>query len=91
MEIVIGSIPPLKLQNQKLPPQATPPIEAQLLNVRSPRRGVAGPSGRERRNKKASDPRAGRVLTIMVPDARQLPADIDTEKYDVSIRLIRRS
>jgi len=90
MEIVIGSIPPLKLQNQKLPPKAGALIEAQLLHVRPPRKGIAGPSGRERRNKQANDPRTGRVLTVMVPDARQLPADIDTSKYDVSIRLIRR-
>lgn len=30
------------------------------------------------------------VLTIMVPDASQLPADIEIAKYDVAIRLIRR-
>lgn len=90
MEIILGSIPPLKGQGQKPPPTSTPPIDAQLLNVRPPRKGIAGPAGMERRNKSVSDPKSGRVLTILVPDARLLPADIDTVKYDVSIRLIRR-
>jgi len=90
MEIIIGSIPPLKAQEKKLPSTATTAIDAQLLHVRPPRKGIAGPSGMERRNKKANDPRLGRVLTIMVPDARLLPTDIDTAKYDVSVRFIRR-
>jgi hypothetical protein len=91
MEIIIGSIPPLKTGGKKLPPTTSQPIEAQLLHVRPPRKGVAGPSGMERRNKQAKDPKRGRVLTIMVPDARLLPADIDSARYDVSLRLIRRS
>lgn len=90
MEIIIGSIPPLQSQNRKPLPGNSMPIAAQLLHVRHPRKGIAGPSGRERRNKQANDPRTGRVLTIMVPDASQLPPDIDSAKYDVSIRLIRR-
>ncbi len=90
MEIIIGSIPPLPSQAQKLPAKGGNFIEAQLLHVRPPRKGIAGPSGRERRTKQGVDPRKGRVLTIMVPDASLLPADIETAKYDVTIRLIRR-
>jgi len=90
MEIIIGSIPPLPAQGQKLPEKSGVAIEAKLLHVRPPRKGIAGPSGRERRTQEASDPARGRVLTIMVPDATQLPADIDTARYDVSIRLIRK-
>lgn len=90
MEIIIGSIPPLPAQGQRLPEKSSGRIDAQLLNVRPPRKGIAGPSGRERRTKDASDPLRGRVLTIMVPDATQLPADIDTVRYDVSIRLVRK-
>lgn len=90
MEIIIGSIPPLPAQPQKAPPKATPLIEAQLLHVRPPRKGISGPSGRERRSKQANDPRNARVLTILVPDASLLPADIDTARYDISIRLVRR-
>jgi len=90
MEIVIGSVPPLKQQARKTQQDKSSSITAQLLHVRPPRKGIAGPSGRERRNKEVNDPRNGRVLTIMVPDAAQLPADIATAKYDVTIRLIRR-
>lgn len=90
MEIIVGSIPPLNPQRQKSPQGNNSVIAAQLLHIRPPRKGVAGPSGRERRNRQATDPRMGRVLTIMVPDASQLPSDIDSGKYDVSIRLIRR-
>ena len=90
MEIIIGSMPPLPARGQKLPEKSTGAIDAQLLHARAPRKGIAGPSGRERRNKESSDPLRGRVLTIMVPDAGLLPADIDTARYDVSIRLIRK-
>ncbi len=90
MEIIIGSIPPLMPQSQRLPQRNSSVIKAELLHVRPPRRGIAGPSGRERRNSKVNDPRTGRVLTIMVPDASQLPSDMTSAKYDVSIRLIRR-
>jgi hypothetical protein len=90
MEIIIGSIPALPAHGQKLPEKSGGAIEAQLLHVRPPRKGIAGPSGRERRVKEGTDPARGRVLTIMVPDATQLPADIDTARYDVSVRLIRR-
>ncbi len=90
MEIIIGSIPPLMSQTQKPLQKNNSVITAELLHVRQPRKGIAGPSGRERRNKQANDPRTGRVLTIMVPDASQLPADMDSAKYDVSIRFIRR-
>jgi hypothetical protein len=90
MEIIIGSIPPLATSGQRLPEKTSAHIDAQLLHVRPPRKGIAGPSGRERRTKDASDPLRGRVLTIMVADGRQLPADIDTARYDVSIRLVKK-
>lgn len=90
MEIIVGSIPPLPSQNQK-PNQPKPTfLEALLLHVRPPRKGIAGPSGMERRNKQAKDPYNGKVLTIMVPDGSLLPPDIETAKYDVAIRLVRR-
>lgn len=90
MEIVIGSIPPLSPQSPKVPQKGATFIEAQLLHVRPPRKGIAGPSGRERRHKQAQDPIKGRVLTIMIPDGSLLPPDIETARYEVSIRLIRK-
>jgi hypothetical protein len=89
MEIIIGSIPPLG----PTPPRAAetgPTVEAHLLHIRQPRKGIAGPSGMERRGKKVNDPQRGRVLTILVPDANSLPKDIDSEKYKVILRFVRK-
>ena len=90
MEIIIGSVPPLKQQSQPVSQGNNGNIAGQLLHVRPPRKGIAGPSGMERRNKAVNDPRTGRVLTIMVPDASQLPPDLDSGRYEVSLRFVRR-
>ena len=90
MEIIIGSSPQI---GQSFP--ANQPggsnngmVEAKLLNVRRVRQGIAGPSGMERREKKTSDPRRGRVLTVMIADAEALPKDIDTSKYKVMLKFV---
>ena len=89
MEIIIGSIPPLGPSPPR-PQETGPTIEAHLLHIRPPRKGIAGPSGMERRGKKVNDPQKGRVLTILVPDANSLPKDIDSEKYKVILRFVRK-
>lgn len=89
MEIIIGSIPPLSVDNEKTRMRETGTVEAQLLNVRPPRKGIAGPSGAERRGKKTKDPAKGRVLTLMVMDADELPKDIEKAKYKVILRFQR--
>ena len=86
MEIIIGSIPPLGQAATKATVRESGVVEAQLLNVRPPRKGISGPSGAERREKAAKDPLRGRVLTLMVSDGDALPADIETAKYKVSLR-----
>ncbi len=90
MEIIVGSIPPVPTQSKTIPQKNAQFIEAKLLHVRPPRKGIAGPSGMERRNKQAKDPLKGRVLTIMVPDGSLLPSDIDSGRYNLSIRLVRK-
>ncbi|MFW2366620.1 MAG: hypothetical protein ACN4GW_09395 [Desulforhopalus sp.] len=92
MEIIIGSIPPLAQQQQKGSKgrESGPAIPAQLLHVRPPRKGIAGPSGMERRKKLTNDPHRGRVLTVLVPDGRLLPADIESGSYDVILRFTPR-
>lgn len=90
MEIIIGSIPPLGPSPPKPTGEAGPAVEAQLLHIRPPRKGIAGPSGVERRGKKVKDPQKGRVLTILVPDADMLPKDIEANKYKVILRFIRK-
>jgi hypothetical protein len=89
MEIIIGAIPPIGPTPPKSP-EIGPAIEAHLLHIRPPRKGIAGPSGMERRGKKVNDPQKGRVLTILVPDANSLPKDIDSDKYKVILRFVRK-
>jgi hypothetical protein len=89
MEIIIGSIPPLGPPAAKTS-ESGPAIEAHLLHIRPPRKGIAGPSGMERRGKKVNDPLKGRVLTLLIPNADSLPKDIDTEKYKVILRFVRK-
>ncbi|HKJ63755.1 MAG TPA: hypothetical protein VJ969_00010 [Desulfopila sp.] len=90
MEIIIGSIPPLNTASEKPASSPSGVVEGRLLNVRPPRKGVAGPSGAERREKKTKDPAKGRVLTLMVMDADTLPKDIDKANYRVTMRFHRR-
>lgn len=90
MEIIIGTTPPLGQPYTKTPVNSNGLVEAKLLHVRPPRRGVAGPSGVERRGKKSRDPLNARVLTIMVPDADTLPKDIDTGDFRVILRLSKK-
>lgn len=86
MEIIIGSMPPLKHNSMKSPAATSGPVEARLLHVRPPRKGIAGPLGMERREKEQVDPLRGRVLTVMVPDSESLPKDLDSENYKVILR-----
>lgn len=89
MEIIIGSIPPLGASIEKAVVKEGGVVEAQLLHVRPPRKGISGPSGAERRGKNSKDPIRGRVLTLMVPHAETLPKDIDKVKYRVTLRFHR--
>jgi hypothetical protein len=91
MDIIIGATPPLHLTLTK--PQEEKPvgmIEARLLHSRPPRKGIAGPTGMERRGRQSSDPHRARVLTVMVPDAALLPPDLDQTDYAVYLRFIRK-
>jgi len=90
MEIIIGSIPPLTHQARKPQEKNGQMVEGQLLHVRQPRKGIAGPSGMERRGKNVKDPIKGRVLTILVADAATLPPDLDGDKYVVQLRFVRK-
>ncbi len=86
MEIIVGSLPPLERNVIREQPAPSGQVEAKLLHVRPPRRGIAGPSGMERRGKKTSDPQSGRVLTVLVPDSAVLPKDLDKANYKVFLR-----
>ena len=91
MEIIIGSSPHI---SQEIPTKkqqaASGVVEAKLLHVRKPRKGIAGPSGMERRQKQTQDPLKGRVLTVLVPDAALLPKDIEDIQYRVMLRFSKK-
>jgi hypothetical protein len=89
MDIIIGSVPPIG-PNPPKPKETGLAIEADLLHVRPPRKGIAGPSGVERRGKRVQDPQKGRILTLLIPDATLLPKDIDQGRYKVVLRFIRK-
>ncbi len=89
MEIIIGSSPPIIPQRDKAQIQQPGSlIEATLLHHRPPRKGIAGPSGMERREKPVKDPQRGRVLTLLVADDSVLPKNL--EKYKVQLRFVRK-
>ncbi len=90
MEIIIGTIPQLGQPKTKSIARENSVVEAQLLNIRPPRRGIAGPSGAERRQRKTKDPVNGRVLTLMVPDGNELPRDLDKANYRITLRFQRK-
>lgn len=89
MEIIIGSMQPLVTSDNKTVKRESGAIEAKLLHVRPPRRGIAGPSGAERRGRVTRDPIKARVLTLMVMDGDALPKDIEKAQYRVSLRFQR--
>lgn len=90
MEIIIGTMPPLGQPKSKVATKENGVVEAQLLHIRPPRRGIAGPSGAERRQKKTKDPVNGRVLTLMVADGNELPKDLDQANYRITLRFQRK-
>ncbi|MCL2789251.1 MAG: hypothetical protein FWD79_01260 [Desulfobulbus sp.] len=65
-------------------------VEAELLHVRDPRQRVAGPQGQERRRQPRRDPANGKVLTLLIPDSAILPKDLETKKYKVLLRFIKK-
>lgn len=89
VDIIVGGIQPTG-------PPASPAqrigqgVEAELLNIRSPRKRIIGPKGRERRKQFRQDPVGGKVLTILVPNGTVLPKDLDHKGYKVILRFMKK-
>lgn len=91
MDIVIGATSPVKMPSQKEAAVHTGGmIEAQILNVRPPRksRGISSGSGSERRKSNISDPAGSRVMVLLVPDGQRIPQDINSRKYKIMMRFV---
>jgi len=89
VDIVIGAIQPTGPPVNK-PGTTAGAIEAELLNIREPRQNISGPSGKERRKQFRQDPVNGRVLTVLVPNGTILPKDLDSRKYKVMLRFMKK-
>ena len=88
MEIVIGASPRVGQPGNKAESRGGY-VEAQVLNIRPPRRRREGPRAgqRDRRYKSGgNDPAAGRVVVLMVPDGYSIPKDIGSGNYRVFLR-----
>jgi len=89
VDVIIGAIQAMGPPIQR-PGGVGGAIEAEILNVRPPRKGVSGPAGRERRREQRRDPPAGRVITLLVPNGVELPRDIDGRRYKAMLRLVKK-
>ena len=90
MEFVVGAPRPIGSPDKRLPNQPRM-VEARVLNVRPPRRGVADLAGDQEDRRKQSprqDPAAGRVMVLLVPEGHFMPADIDSGNYRVFLRFV---
>ena len=93
MDIVIGRTSrttPIKDKTTQVLPGA---VEAKVLNVRPPRGQRATTfDGQNKRSRKsvAQDPAGGRVMVLLVPEGYKIPRDVQTGKYRVFLRFVRR-
>jgi hypothetical protein len=89
VDIIVGETLPLGTPNNR-PPAPGVPVEAEILNIRDPRRMVQGPNGQERRKTFRQDPVNGRILTLLIPNSTILPKDLDGSKYRVTLRFVKK-
>ncbi len=89
VDILVGGIPPAVPPVSPTRPAAAG-VEAELLNIRSPRKRITGPKGRERRKQFRQDPVGGKVLTILVANGNILPKNLNTKDYRVVLRFVKK-
>lgn len=89
VDIVIGSIAPVRAPLNQ-PGGNNGQTEAEILHIRSPRQRVTGPPEQERRKLPKVDPPNSRVLTLLIPDGKVLPKDLDGKKYKIVIRFMKK-
>jgi len=89
VDIIIGAVQPTGPPVNKPEPTENT-VEAEILNVRPPRKRVTRPAGEERRKEYRQDPHNGQVLTLLVPNGMNLPKDLDGKKYKVVMRLVKK-
>ena len=89
VDIVIGSIAPVRAPLDQPGPNGGQ-TEAEILHIRAPRQRVANAREQERRKLPRIDPPNSRVLTLLIPDGKVLPKDLDGKKYKLLIRFMKK-
>ncbi|WP_028582543.1 hypothetical protein [Desulfogranum japonicum] len=89
VDIIIGEVQPVGTPVNK-PTSSATMLEAEILDIRQPRKTISGPSGKERRKQFRQDPHNGRVLTILIPNGMHLPKDLDVRKYKIMLRFMKK-
>ncbi|WP_457573734.1 hypothetical protein [Desulfolithobacter sp.] len=90
VDIIIGAIQPTGPPSNKPGSAGGTMVEAEILDVREPRKAVHSPRDEERRKEFRKDPANGRVLTLLIPNGTVLPKDLDRRKYKVRLRFIKK-
>ena len=88
MEIVIGAVQRVGQPARKAETRGAV-VEAQVLNIRAPRRRRDGPrDGQPDRRDRGSahDPASGRVIVLLVPEGYEIPQDLGSGNYRVFLR-----
>ncbi len=89
VDIIIGEVQPVNQPVNK-PATSASMLEAEILNIRPPRKRITGPEGKERRKQFRQDPRNAKVLTILIPDSTMLPKDLDIRTYKLMLRFMKK-
>jgi len=93
MEIIIGAASKIGGTTIRSGCHRAGHVEARLLNSRPSRKryGHLPNGGKDRRGEKnIPDPSSGRVLTLLVPEGYEIPADLDSGKYRLFLRFAPR-
>jgi hypothetical protein len=91
MHIIIGDVPPLgQPARREIGPNGRT-VEARILDVRPPRRQRNEKTGSDRRRQPGNpDPVNGKVLTLLAPEGHNIPADLDSGRYRVFLKIVPR-
>ena len=93
MNIVIGETPRVRASGgQGRSDTDTAPVEAKLLDIRSPRkRRGHPPDGTERREQTdPGDPATGRVVVLLIPDGQKIPRGVESGSHRIFLRFVPR-
>jgi hypothetical protein len=93
MRIVIGDTPRVGPAGQYRSDSEPAVLEARLLDIRKPRKRRGDPpvgQAERRENGDPSDPPAGQVLTLLIPEGHRIPRGVESGNYRIFLRFVQR-